>query len=1173
LLTSHTTGLGRPKLQSGRWHLVVYGTMDPISALSLASNVIAFVDFGCKVLSQTRQIYKSVNGTLSDNVFVGSLTDDLLALTTNLENSMSSKSSNGYLDESSGDDLAVTDLCRKCRSIAAELLTRLNKVKVKEGSTHRNWQSFKTALRATWGREEMDTLANQLSEIRSEIEFRVLLNFRSLYFPPRPLWWLIPIRETIKSVAIRQTQTSHQLTESTQSIINTFLSVRDEFATELQRQAGLLARLQGTTSDVGLAKHGTLQTLNYQDNDGAENALTYGRNSATETLVQEQMTLIIVENSILANLDFPTIRDRHEDLDIAHNQTFEWVFKDASIKDRGWSNFVEWLRHDNGLYWVSGKAGSGKSTLMKYIYNHRQTRLELAQWAGSSPFDITGFFFWNSGSEEQRSQRGLLRTLLFETLQTHRELIPKVFPTAWAAWSAKVKTALKFGTGSAKASLMVPEMKVWSLSQLKRAFRNLVDHCRQNSIKLCFIIDGLDEYDGDQDEIADYFTGFSNEPNMKMCISSRPLVVFEEAFETFPGLKLQNLTHGDISQYVEDNLANHRHMAALTAKSPDQAVRLVSEIVNKADGVFLWVKLVVKSLLQGLRDRNRISDLQKRLRHLPADLEALYEHMLEKMDPFYLEQASQIFQIVLIAQKESVNHQITLLQLSWAEEEDESFAMNATMRPLTEDEIVGRSKLMDTRLKSVCSGLLESYDSKYSNIAPDARVVCLHRTVSDFFKKPTVWQKITRHTKDSDFSPYMCLLRSCVLQLKAFKGNHQTPLDMSILRNALRYAQQAEADLGAGFPVLLDQLDAAATYQWRVCDGRSVNAVLDHHRDSTRSRNPKISGITLSQFTSEHSADSENESDHYFDCRSSNEMSREYKYQDTSETVDLSLAPPSKDLLQPTKASHRIEIALRSRDMPNFEKFEEETRVLRHWTYGIQIPEVRSYRRWIPFYDLAKALGLNYYIAHKDQTGVMVDHDVNHHMLMHNVTIYSRPRGFGESQVPDLAIVERTLTAGADPNFAYEGSSPWEEVLTAFLSHVSRYEFDEELWDQATFRGRQWMTDARKWCDIMKAFLDHGADCSALSKLHYGQQRRRPLAIVQKIPPALASESKELISIINSSPNVSISKKQSPKFSHLSSPERNDSETPVTVGTGEKAAGGLATYSWVVSWLSGRKSG
>ena len=162
--------------------------MDPVSALSRASNVIAFVDFGCKVVSQTRQIYKSVNGTLSDKVFIETLTQDLLALTTNLEISMSNKDLDGYDDCNFDDNLALVDLCQKCQTISNELLNQLSRVKVKDGSAHRNWQSFKTALRATWGREEMETLADQLSEIRSEIEFRVLVNFRSSYYPA--LWCL-----------------------------------------------------------------------------------------------------------------------------------------------------------------------------------------------------------------------------------------------------------------------------------------------------------------------------------------------------------------------------------------------------------------------------------------------------------------------------------------------------------------------------------------------------------------------------------------------------------------------------------------------------------------------------------------------------------------------------------------------------------------------------------------------------------------------------------------------------------------------------------------------------------------------------------------------------------------------------------------------------------------------
>ena len=159
--------------------------MDPVSALSLASNVIAFVDFSCKLVSQSRQIYRSVNGALSDKVIVESLAQDLVSLTTNLQKSLQEKGPHAFetFEEFySGDDLALEDLCRRCRNIAGQLLDSLNKLKVREGSTHRSWESFKKALRATWNHEEMKLLADQLAEVRSEIEFRVLITFRYISY-------------------------------------------------------------------------------------------------------------------------------------------------------------------------------------------------------------------------------------------------------------------------------------------------------------------------------------------------------------------------------------------------------------------------------------------------------------------------------------------------------------------------------------------------------------------------------------------------------------------------------------------------------------------------------------------------------------------------------------------------------------------------------------------------------------------------------------------------------------------------------------------------------------------------------------------------------------------------------------------------------------------------------
>lgn len=59
------------------------------------------------------------------------------------------------------------------------------------------------------------------------------------------------------------------------------------------------------------------------------------------------------------------------------------------------------------------------------------------------------------------------------------------------------------------------------------------------------------------------------------------------------------------------------------------------EIVSRAQGVFLWVFLVVRSLVQGLTNADRITDLERRLRSLPTDLETYFRHMLDTIEDVY----------------------------------------------------------------------------------------------------------------------------------------------------------------------------------------------------------------------------------------------------------------------------------------------------------------------------------------------------------------------------------------------------------------------------------------------------------------------------------------------------------------------------------------------------------
>jgi hypothetical protein len=68
---------------------------------------------------------------------------------------------------------------------------------------------------------------------------------------------------------------------------------------------------------------------------------------------------------------------------------------------------------------------------MRYIYEHSKTREHLSLWARGSPLILAGFFFWNSGVLQQRSQAGLLQTLLYQILSQRADLMPEVMPGKW----------------------------------------------------------------------------------------------------------------------------------------------------------------------------------------------------------------------------------------------------------------------------------------------------------------------------------------------------------------------------------------------------------------------------------------------------------------------------------------------------------------------------------------------------------------------------------------------------------------------------------------------------------------------------------------------------------------------------------------------------------------------
>ncbi|PMD51544.1 uncharacterized protein K444DRAFT_636826 [Hyaloscypha bicolor E] len=306
-----------------------------------------------------------------------------------------------------------------------------------------------------------------------------------------------------------------------------------------------------------------------------------------------------------------------------------------------------------------------------------------------------------------------------------------------------------------------------------------------------------------------------------MCLSSRPLLAFEDGFGKYPNLKLQNLTQNDIKLYTDIELAKSPRFEILKMREPKRAPELVTEIVDKSAGVFLWVTLVVKSLLEGLQNSDRISDLQKRLRALPAGLEDLYLLMMNTLDKFYQQQASQLFQIVHRARLP-----LSVLSLSFADDdEDPEFAIRAKLDPLDEKELSWRYEETVRRVNSRCKGLLEVRVSSDKERLVDSKVDFLHRTVKDFLDTPDIWKTIASQS-DPSFNPDISLMRSYLVQMKVLNTLQWDVGTFGLLAGEfMEYAAQAERTSGQVQASLMENFCQTATdlwFNWTVTSNRTV---------------------------------------------------------------------------------------------------------------------------------------------------------------------------------------------------------------------------------------------------------------------------------------------------------------------------------------------------------------
>ncbi|KAI1111016.1 hypothetical protein F5Y14DRAFT_454429 [Nemania sp. NC0429] len=294
---------------------------------------------------------------------------------------------------------------------------------------------------------------------------------------------------------------------------------------------------------------------------------------------------------------------RLDQIEKRFQNTFDWIF------DRNDSKFCDWLQSDSTIFWINGKPGSGKSTLMKFISTDSRTSELLEGWKGDQIIKVA-FFFHYRGTSLQKSFDGLLRSILTQLLIQSPDLCVFVEPFY-----------------DRRAVLN----ERWTLRGLQNAFQSIIEQ-NEVPLRLCMFFDALDEYDGRPEFISKLLLDLGSitptkNKRIKLCFSSRPWDIFIKSFQHCAGFSIQDFTRDDIRDYCLGSIKEER--------LPSNIIEtLVPSIVKRSEGVFLWVQLVIKSLARATRaSPTGMSQSQcaKLLDSYPNELQDFYAEIIERI--------------------------------------------------------------------------------------------------------------------------------------------------------------------------------------------------------------------------------------------------------------------------------------------------------------------------------------------------------------------------------------------------------------------------------------------------------------------------------------------------------------------------------------------------------------
>lgn len=143
--------------------------MDPLTAVSLAANIIQFVDFTSKLVFSARSIWQSTTGSRAEDDELDLVAQSITRLHENVVILERIPLASAKLTRR---EKSLLPLQQACVSLGNDLISTLDKLRVSE--PRKKWKSVRVALVSVWKEEKVKQMEARLMKLQRQIDSHLI---------------------------------------------------------------------------------------------------------------------------------------------------------------------------------------------------------------------------------------------------------------------------------------------------------------------------------------------------------------------------------------------------------------------------------------------------------------------------------------------------------------------------------------------------------------------------------------------------------------------------------------------------------------------------------------------------------------------------------------------------------------------------------------------------------------------------------------------------------------------------------------------------------------------------------------------------------------------------------------------------------------------------------------